>query len=163
VILVDANLLLYARVSTFPDHSVAHEWLDGRLNGPSGVGLPWPSLPAFLRLSSNPKVFARPLPMHEAWAQVRDWLALPSTWCPGPTAEHEFARASAGARRVAEPLGTAGEQRMGSWAGRPRGGEPSIGRASAGNRPGWVLTRDKLKELQERRRRLRVPPGHARR
>jgi predicted nucleic acid-binding protein len=26
--------------------------------------------------------------MHEAWAQVRDWLALPSTWCPGPTAEH---------------------------------------------------------------------------
>jgi hypothetical protein len=29
-------------------------WLDERLNGTVGVGLPWPSLLAFVRLATNP-------------------------------------------------------------------------------------------------------------
>ena len=40
MILVDANLLLYAVVSDYPEHAAAHDWLDGRLNGPARVGLP---------------------------------------------------------------------------------------------------------------------------
>lgn len=27
--------------------------------------------------------------MAAAWTQVREWLALETTWCPGPTSEHE--------------------------------------------------------------------------
>lgn len=89
MILVDANLLLYARFSSFDEHAAAHEWLDAKLNGRAGVGLPWESLLAFLRLSTNPRLFPRPLPMDDAWRQVREWLALPSVWCPRPTETHQ--------------------------------------------------------------------------
>lgn len=88
MILVDANLLLYAKHMAFPEHRAARAWLDGVLAGPSRVGLPWASLLAFVRLSSNHRVFERPLPVAAAWGQVIEWLALPSVWIPGPTAQH---------------------------------------------------------------------------
>ncbi|MCK7578690.1 MAG: hypothetical protein MZV65_25045 [Chromatiales bacterium] len=40
VILVDANLLIYAHVSTFPQHERARNWLDEQMNGAAPVGLP---------------------------------------------------------------------------------------------------------------------------
>lgn len=57
MILVDANLLVYAHVASLPEHAAAHAWLDEQLNGSRPVGLPWPSLFAFVRLVSNPRVF----------------------------------------------------------------------------------------------------------
>lgn len=89
MILVDANLLLYAKLSSYPEHSQAHTWLDDRLNGPDRVGLPWESLLAFLRLATNTRLFPRPLSTAAAWAQIRAWLALESTWVPIATHEHE--------------------------------------------------------------------------
>jgi hypothetical protein len=89
VILVDANLLLYAKLSSFPEHALVHDWLDAKLGGHDRVGLPWPSLLAFLRLSTNTRMFSRPLPMAAAWQQARDWLRLDTTWIPVPTADHE--------------------------------------------------------------------------
>jgi toxin-antitoxin system PIN domain toxin len=89
VILVDANLLLYAKLSSFPQHEAARAWLDGRLSGTARVGLPWESLLAFLRLSTSPALFPRPLAMEAAWGQVREWLAQPCVFCPGPTEAHE--------------------------------------------------------------------------
>jgi uncharacterized protein len=88
VILVDANLLIYAHVSTFPQHAAARAWLDAQLGGPAPVGLPWPSLVAFLRLVTNPRVFARPEPIGAAWRQVQDWLACEPVWVPRPTERH---------------------------------------------------------------------------
>lgn len=85
---MDANLLVYAKVSDLPQHEGARSWLDERLNGPLGVGLPWPSLLAFVRLVSNPRVFDRPLPTTEAWEQVEAWLDLPPTWVPTPGERH---------------------------------------------------------------------------
>jgi hypothetical protein len=43
MILVDANLLIYAHVTSFPEHKAAHRWLDEALNGRAQVGMPWPS------------------------------------------------------------------------------------------------------------------------
>ena len=40
MILVDANLLVYAHVGSFPQHAAAREWLDERINGTAPVGLP---------------------------------------------------------------------------------------------------------------------------
>ena len=62
VILVDANLLVYAHVEGFPQHESARKWLDGTLNRAAPVGLPWESLLAFLRLVTNPRVFEQPEP-----------------------------------------------------------------------------------------------------
>ena len=88
MILVDANLLLYAKISDYPQHQAAHDWLDGKLNGSARVGLPWPSLLAFLRITTNPRLFERPLSVSAAWDQVEQWLAIPQVWIPQPTARH---------------------------------------------------------------------------
>lgn len=86
--LVDANLLLYARDSSSPEHDAAREWLEARLNGSTRVGLPWASLVAFLRVATHPRVYEQPLAAEDAWQQVADWLAAPAAWVPGPTAAH---------------------------------------------------------------------------
>ena len=48
MILVDANLLIYAYAAELPQHAAAHVWLDQQLNTLPRVGLPWPSLLAFV-------------------------------------------------------------------------------------------------------------------
>ena len=88
MILVDANLLVYAHVITFAQHEPARIWLDSRLGGPAQVGLPWPSLLSFVRLISNPRVFERPQSIPEAWSQVEKWLSCPTAWIQLPTTHH---------------------------------------------------------------------------
>jgi toxin-antitoxin system PIN domain toxin len=88
MILVDANLLLYARVATYPQHEVARVWLDEWLNGTAPVGLPWSSLLAFVRLVTNPRVFEHPETVLTAWAQVEEWLDCSPVWVPQPTDRH---------------------------------------------------------------------------
>jgi toxin-antitoxin system PIN domain toxin len=88
VILVDANLLLYAYVCNYPQHDRARTWLNGVLNASPRVGLPWPSLLAFLRISTNPRAFAKPVSIEQSWHQVREWLEAPSAWIPRPTERH---------------------------------------------------------------------------
>ena len=53
-----------------------------------GVGLAWPSLLAFVRLTTNPRVFSRPMSMPDAWAQVREWRARSVVFTPEPTPRH---------------------------------------------------------------------------
>ena len=89
MILVDANLLVYAKVSDFEEHARARAWLDDRLSGAGGVGLPWSSLLAFARLVTNPRVFAKPLTITRAWDQVREWRASPVVFSPEPTERHD--------------------------------------------------------------------------
>lgn len=88
MILLDANLLIYAHVRSFPQHAPARDWLDAQLGGGGPVGLPWPSLLAFLRIVTNPRVFERPEPMADAWRQVRAWLDAEVVWVPQPTDRH---------------------------------------------------------------------------
>lgn len=88
MILVDANLLVYARVDALPQHDAARAWLDERLNGSAPVGLPWPSLLAFVRLVANPRIFERPESVARAWRQVEEWLGCPPAWIPHPTERH---------------------------------------------------------------------------
>jgi toxin-antitoxin system PIN domain toxin len=88
VILIDANLLIYAYSSNFAQHATTREWFDRQINGSARVGLPWASLLAFLRITTNPRMFARPLPMAKAWEQVSIWLACETVWTPVPTDRH---------------------------------------------------------------------------
>lgn len=83
--IVDANLLLYARNSADPRHDTARTWLEQALNGPTRVGLPWWSLAAFVRISTNPRAFVNPLSPAEASTQVGQWLDAPRGWLAEPT------------------------------------------------------------------------------
>ena len=89
MILVDANLLIYAHVNTFAQHERARVWLDARLNGVAPVGLPWASILAFLRLTTNPRVFERPESMADAWQQAVSWLEAGRVWMPQPGERHQ--------------------------------------------------------------------------
>lgn len=88
MILLDANVLVYAHVTSLGQHHAARSWLDSRLNGPTPVGLPWPTLLSFVRLVSNPRIFEHPQPISKAWKQVDDWLTCPVAWIPQPTERH---------------------------------------------------------------------------
>lgn len=88
MILVDANLLVYAHVRSFHQHERARDWLDAQLSRGTPVGLPWPSLLAFLRLVTNPRVFQEPEPIAQAWGQVGAWLGAESAWIPQATDRH---------------------------------------------------------------------------
>lgn len=88
MILIDANLLLYAKVKDYPQHQQARQWLEDQLNSGKQVGLPWPTLLAFIRIGTNPKAFNRPLSIRAAWSQVKEWLAVQTVWVPLPTDRH---------------------------------------------------------------------------
>lgn len=86
--LIDANLLLFSVDERNPRQRVAATWLAEQLGGSSPVALPWDCLGAFLRLSTHPRIFDRPLTAEEATSVVEDWLASEVTWVPVPTARH---------------------------------------------------------------------------
>lgn len=88
MILVDANLLLYAANRAAPEHEQARSWLDENLNGTTRVGLPWPSLLAFVRIASNPAILRHPIRPADAWRQIKEWLACDVVWIPLPTTQH---------------------------------------------------------------------------
>jgi toxin-antitoxin system PIN domain toxin len=88
VILIDANILIYAQNEDAPSHHQARVWLDGQLGGLARVGLPWGSLLAFLRVTTNPRIYRHPVPMDVALAQVADWLSADPVWIPQPMERH---------------------------------------------------------------------------
>jgi len=89
VILVDANLLIYAYNSSAKQHRPARDWLDARLTDAMPVGLPWPSLLAFLRVMTHPRLLARPVMTLDSWTQVSRWLRSAVVWIPQPTERHD--------------------------------------------------------------------------
>ncbi len=86
--LVDANVLLYAVNEADAKHEEAREWLDAALGGLEAVGFAWTALLAFIRLSTKVGLFPNPLPVHEAFAVVRDWTEQPSRVIVEPTPRH---------------------------------------------------------------------------
>ncbi len=88
MILVDANILLYAHFSSYDQHERSRNWLDEQLGGATRVGLPWESLIAFMQIATNPRLYPRPQSVPDAWTQVRAWLGCPSSWIPRPTEHH---------------------------------------------------------------------------
>ncbi|MCL4821131.1 MAG: type II toxin-antitoxin system VapC family toxin [Vicinamibacteria bacterium] len=77
MILVDANVLVYAIDSDSPHHAAARRWLEAALSGTTAVGLAWIVILAFLRLTTRPGILRRPLSPMQAMAFVDEWLAQP--------------------------------------------------------------------------------------
>lgn len=88
MMLVDANLLIYAVNGDLPQHTKARAWLEEALSGPGVVGLPWVVILAFTRLTTSARVFERPLTVERAAAYVDEWLAQPNVCMVLPGAGH---------------------------------------------------------------------------
>jgi uncharacterized protein len=87
-VLLDANLLLWAHHQQFPHHERARPWLASLLSTTAVVGIPWPSVLAFLRISTHPRAFERPLDVQTAWDVAAGWLERPNVRTPAPTDAH---------------------------------------------------------------------------
>ena len=88
MILLDANVLVYAHVVSTSQHAAARRWLEKQLNDEPRIGLPWPSLLAFVRIVSNPRVFPGAESIGALWNRVEEWLDLENVWIPMPTDRH---------------------------------------------------------------------------
>lgn len=88
MILIDANLLIYAYDSTSPHHAAAKEWLEERLSAPEPVGFAWHPIVAFLRIMTNPRVFERPFTAEEARQTVAAWVDRPNVVLLEPSSRH---------------------------------------------------------------------------
>jgi uncharacterized protein len=88
VILVDANLLLYAYHPRAGQHEGSRAWLEGVLSGSDLVRFAWLTLWAFLRIATNPRVFERPLSTTEAEAAISSWLGQPAAGILDPGERH---------------------------------------------------------------------------
>lgn len=88
MILVDANVLLYAYGSKSPHHAAARRWLERVFSAAEPVGLAWVSVLAFLRIATNPRLGGGTISMSDAAAIVSEWLERPTITLLGPTERH---------------------------------------------------------------------------
>lgn len=88
MIIVDVNLLIYAVDQGAPRHERAHRWWLSALAGRETIGLPWSTVLAFARLTTNPRVFANPLSTDQAFDLLETWTAHHHVVLVEPTARH---------------------------------------------------------------------------
>jgi len=88
MMLIDANLLLYAYNPRSKEHEASKRRLEAALSGSALVRFAWLSLWAFLRISTSARVFEHPLSMTEAETAVAAWLAQPVAGILEPGERH---------------------------------------------------------------------------
>ncbi len=88
MVVVDANVLLYAVDTSSSRHEESLRWLERSLAGTEAVGFAWVVLLAFLRLGTSRSVFPHPLTVEEAASQVEAWLGAPAAVVVEPTPRH---------------------------------------------------------------------------
>lgn len=88
MILVDANLLIYAINSNASQHSAARRCIEQLFSGRADVGLAWIVILAFLRLTTQPAVMRHPISIESALTYVDEWLNLPSVTLVAPGPRH---------------------------------------------------------------------------
>lgn len=86
MIVLDSNILLYRQHKHAHQHERVKQWLERLIETSEYICLPWVSIWAFLRISTNRRVHAEALTIQESADAVRTWLALPQSRPidPGP-------------------------------------------------------------------------------
>jgi uncharacterized protein len=103
MILPDVNVLVHAYNADSAVHARARRWWGDCLSGSEGVGLAWVAILGFIRLTTNRRIVAEPLRVHDVTERIAGWLDLPHVHLAHPSDTH-FARL----RTELEKLGTAG-------------------------------------------------------
>jgi toxin-antitoxin system PIN domain toxin len=89
MIIPDINVLLYAVDSSSPKNREASSWLEGAVNsGREAIGIPWVVHLGFLRLTTNPRVFSRPLTVDAASEWLESLESHPSVRMLNPGDAH---------------------------------------------------------------------------
>ena len=88
MIVPDVNLLLYAVHDSSPFHRRANDWLQATLDGDEPVGLPWLVVLGFLRITTNPRIYATAMRSVDAVSLMKDWMSRSVVSVIEPGQEH---------------------------------------------------------------------------
>ena len=87
MIVLDVNILFYSYSPASPEYEKAKACVEKLFSSPELVGLPWQTIAAFLRISTNPRLpGARPV--SEAVQEVESWLGQPNVRVIAPGDDH---------------------------------------------------------------------------
>ncbi len=100
---VDLNLLLYASNRDAPEHEKASSWWKSALSAEEPVGLAWIVILGYLRITTRPGPFPRPLTHRQALDDVGDWIERRNVVLLHPGERHWSVL-----RSLIEQVGTAG-------------------------------------------------------
>jgi len=88
MILIDANVLIYAHHAGVAEHQRSSDWLKKTLESGEPVGFAWITLLAFLRITTSPKPFPAPFTAQESASVITGWLGNASVSVLYPTERH---------------------------------------------------------------------------
>jgi toxin-antitoxin system PIN domain toxin len=88
VIVLDANILLYAYDGASSHHAKARAWVEMAFSSAEPIGLPWQTVAAFLRIMTNPRLPGERFTLTEAVEIVDRWLEQPNLRPLAPGDEH---------------------------------------------------------------------------
>lgn len=87
MIVLDANILLYSYSTGSPEHHKARACVESLFSGTELVGLPWQTISAFLRISTNPRLQGARAAI-EAAREVQDWIEQDNVRLLSPGDDH---------------------------------------------------------------------------
>src|ERR1035438_2087626 len=88
LIVVDANLLIYAYDLDSAHHKKSLSWLEELLSGVEAVGLPWQCVSAFLRVITNRRLPGMRVSLEQAVQVVDEWRKQPNVQVLVPADQH---------------------------------------------------------------------------
>lgn len=86
--ILDANILIYAYNAEAPQHKLLSSWLEDLLSGEELVGLPWVTIWAFLRVTTNSRIYPSATLASTALDVVKRLLSLPAVVIVQPGRRH---------------------------------------------------------------------------
>ncbi len=88
MIILDANILIYAYDSASSLHAKARSWIERVFSGAAPIGVPWQTAGAFLRIMTNPRLPGERFSLAEAVEIVDRWLEQPNVRLLAPGDDH---------------------------------------------------------------------------
>lgn len=88
MIVLDANILLYAYDTRSPFHAKARAWIERIFSNGEPVGIPWQTAAAFLRIVTNPRIPGERFTIDQAVRVVDQWFEQPNVRLFAPGENH---------------------------------------------------------------------------
>jgi len=85
---IDTNVLIFAEITSSPQHARARELLAELSEGAAAWAIPWPCAYEFLRVVTHPRVYHPPVPLEVALRDLHAVLGSPSLILLSETPRH---------------------------------------------------------------------------
>jgi uncharacterized protein len=88
VIVLDANILIYAYSASSAEYDRAHKWVEDTFSGDELIGLPWQTISAFARVLTNSNLPGERYSAKEIVSFIQEWMELPNLRLLSPGVRH---------------------------------------------------------------------------